>query len=532
MVVSLRDKRNYRINEKLKEKYIMNNKLRTIKELRQQILIDPFSKRKQDKVNIIVAPMNLGKTYATFNSYIFDFMSDGVEKIIVTAPQKIILQQSEDSYDNMLGKNGIRTFDKDSFNKFMFCKTPCVLLVTNLFLIKNKEKILELKNKLNNKFAIIADEIHYAGTTKAQYVIPNTGYKDTKNHKYRFSNILVDLSKESKNILALTATPLWEQKELPKSIDLYGMPQGSYHILNDEHDAPKEREFLSFCSRLGGIKLIDNWLVNDANQSAPILQKLINDSQIGLSQYWKQTDNLKENLMNQIVGTPFEKEVGENLDTRTITQIVVGATYEGKSSDSSRNINEVVDELKNVLRSNKKHLKRFKDKKIILSVHSKENVLSNLQGKSWTLNDEEVFDLLETGDIEFLITVDKLKMGFNLDRISHMSQVRRRAQIEVVTNTVIQSLGRGNRSFFGLKNCNSIEDVIKLMKELTGYNNIKIALATYASHLNTHYAVLPDVPIYQAAKLNYEMNYSCQEPNSYGTCTCDHTCEDPFCTNA
>ena len=510
----------------------MNNKLRTIKELRQQILIDPFSKRKQDKVNIIVAPMNLGKTYATFNNYIFDFMSDGVEKIIVTAPQKIILQQSEDSYDNMLGKNGIRTFDKDSFNKFMFCKTPCVLLVTNLFLIKNKEKILELKNKLNNKFAIIADEIHYAGTTKAQYVIPNTGYKDTKNHKYRFSNILVDLSKESKNILALTATPLWEQKELPKSIDLYGMPQGSYHILNDEHDAPKEREFLSFCSRLGGIKLIDNWLVNDANQSAPILQKLINDSQIGLSQYWKQTDNLKENLMNQIVGTPFEKEVGENLDTRTITQIVVGATYEGKSSDSSRNINEVVDELKNVLRSNKKHLKRFKDKKIILSVHSKENVLSNLQGKSWTLNDEEVFDLLETGDIEFLITVDKLKMGFNLDRISHMSQVRRRAQIEVVTNTVIQSLGRGNRSFFGLKNCNSIEDVIKLMKELTGYNNIKIALATYASHLNTHYAVLPDVPIYQAAKLNYEMNYSCQEPNSYGTCTCDHTCEDPFCTNA
>ena len=510
----------------------MNNKLRTIKELRQQILIDPFSKRKQDKVNIIVAPMNLGKTYATFNNYIFDFMSDGVEKIIVTAPQKIILQQSEDSYDNMLGKNGIRTFDKDSFNNFIFCKTPCVLLVTNLFLIKNKEKILELKNKLNNKFAIIADEIHYAGTTKAQYVIPNTGYKDTKNHKYRFSNILVDLSKESKNILALTATPLWEQKELPKSIDLYGMPQGSYHILNDEHDAPKEREFLSFCSRLGGIKLIDNWLVNDANQSAPILQKLINDSQIGLSQYWKQTDNLKENLMNQIVGTPFEKEVGENLDTRTITQIVVGATYEGKSSDSSRNINEVVDELKNVLRSNKKHLKRFKDKKIILSVHSKENVLSNLQGKSWTLNDEEVFDLLETGDIEFLITVDKLKMGFNLDRITHMSQVRRRKQIEVVTNTVIQSLGRGNRSFFGLKNCNSIEDAIKLIKKLIDYPNIRNALSIYFNHFNTHYAVLPDLPIYQQAKVNYEMNYSSQEPNSYGSCTCDHTCEDPFCTNA
>ena len=81
-----------------------------------------------------------------------------------------------------------------------------------------------------------------------------------------------------------------------------------------------------------------------------LLQKLINDSQIGLSQYWKQTDNLKENLMNQIVGTPFEKEVGENLDTRTITQIVVGATYEGKSSDSSRNINEVVDEFKKCIK--------------------------------------------------------------------------------------------------------------------------------------------------------------------------------------
>ena len=36
----------------------------------------------------------------------------------------------------------------------------------------------------------------------------------------------------------------------------------------------KEREFLSFCSRLGGIKLIDNWLVNDANQSAPIITKI------------------------------------------------------------------------------------------------------------------------------------------------------------------------------------------------------------------------------------------------------------------
>lgn len=509
----------------------MNNKLRTIKELRQQILIDPFSKRVQDKVNIIVAPMNLGKTYATFNNYIFELKKNGVEKIIVTAPQKIILQQSEDSYDHMLGKNGIRTFDKDSFNKFIFCKTPCVLLVTNSFVIKNQEKILELKNKLNNKFALIADEIHYAGTTEAQYVVSNTGYKETSSHKYRFSNILVKLSKGSKNIIALTATPLWEQKELPKHKDVYGMPQGSYHILNDEHTTPKEREFLSFCSRLGGIKLVDKWLVNDTHQSAPILEKLINDPKIGLSQYWKQTDNVKENLMNQIVGTQFENLV-KDLDPRTITQIVVGATYQNKSSDSSRNIDEVVDELKNVLRSNKKHLKRFQDKKIILSVHSKGNYLSDLQGNSWTLNDEEVFDLLETGDIEFLITVDKLKMGFNLNRISHMSQVRRRAQIEVVTNTVIQSLGRGNRSFFGLKNCNSIEDVIKLMKELTGYNNIKIALANYASHLNTHYAVLPDVPIYQAAKLNYEMNYSCQEPNSYGTCTCDHTCEDPFCTNA
>jgi hypothetical protein len=506
-------------------------------EIRKRVLIDPFSRRIPDKVNVLVAPMNLGKTYATFNSYILQLISEGVKKIVVTAPQKIILQQSEESYARTLGIKGIRTFDRDSFNQFIYTKDTSVLLITNSFLIRNIDKLEKLKNNLNDKFAFIADEIHYAGTTAEEFVTPNTGFKSTKSHKYAFANNLSRLSKGSKNVIALTATPLWEQSELPKKQDVYGMPRGSYHILNNEHDAPKGREFLKFCSRLGGIHLSSNWMINDTNKSAPILEDLINNKTVGLSQHWKQIDNVKENLMNQIVGTPFENLV-KNLDTRTVTQIVVGSYYKDralgvpKSSPNSRNINEVTSELINILRSNKKHLKRFKDDKIVLSVHSNGNFLSDLDGGCWKLNDEEVMELLENGDIEFLITVDKLKMGFNLDRITHMSQVRRRKQIEVVTNTVIQSLGRGNRSFFGLKNCNSIEDAIKLIKKLIDYPNIRNALSIYFNHFNTHYAVLPDLPIYQQAKVNYEMNYSSQEPNSYGSCTCDHTCEDPFCTNA
>jgi hypothetical protein len=506
--------------------------IRTLQQLRHEILVLPFRERIANYINVLTAPTNLGKTFSIFNIQIKEAVDNGITHIIITAPDTMIHRQSMEAYEEMVWKaTGLALYTKDSFRDFLKRNYPSVILLSNTKMCHAKNDIIQLKEKIGpEKFMVLADEMHYGGTTHRDYVRPNTGYKPATNSKsgYVFANLLKNLSKDCKNIVSYTATPLYEMKELGN--DLYGLPMSAYNILNEEHQWPVKEEFNLFNSRLGGYLLVDTWMQYDKSIIKPkevqLINKLFNDKKIGLVEHSNKIDFYSNNLKNIISGTIFEDDIGNMIDDKTVTHFVVGAEYESPSENSA-SIDETLKHLKNVLR---KFPEKYKGKYPIMTVTGKEcRVWGVNDGDSYSIQKDEINDILADDQVQFLISVEMLKMGFNCPRITHMVQIRKRKQDTVVVNGVIQALSRGNRLFFGLKGIDSLDKLIELCLKLP--NNIKYAVLEYAKYFNQHFAILPKENIYEQGIVEDANRFVSDEQFNWGTCKMkDHVCDDPFCT--
>jgi len=499
--------------------------MRKIKKIREECLIKPFEKRVYNKINVVTAPTNIGKTYSIFNKTIPTAIDDGVTHFVVTAPDTMIHSQSQDAYESDLLKLGIPIYTKNDLSRFMKAKHSCVILLTNAMMNNSQEKLIKFQQKIDvEKFMVLVDEVHYGGTTEKRYVEPNTGYKPTKESKFVFAKFLIELSKGSKNIVAYTATPLYEM--LDSSQNLWGEPISAYNILNEPHQWPTTQELSLLNSRLGGYVFVEDWMKDG---EPTIINTLLDDKKVGFFQYEKNTEYHVNNLKNQAVGTEYEKVINKIIDPRFLAHLVVGAEYD-KSSPNSSSQDETLKYLQSKLKKSNIP-KEDKNKYSILVVGSKECKLHSINGDSKSIHKDDIMHELDNGDVRFLISVDMLKMGFNCSRITHTMQIRRRKQVQVVVNGVIQTLSRGNRQYFGLKEIDTVEKLQELFLRVKKNVNLRIALLDYAKHFNQHFAILPDVPIYQDGIREYKDKYASEEPFDWGTCTAaEHDCEDPFCT--
>ena len=503
--------------------------IRNLDEIREQCLIQPLLNRVPDKINVCCAPTNLGKTYSIYNQIIPTEKESGKTHFVITAPDTMIHTQSLEQYEDILAKKGIRLYTKEDLPRFIRSSGPCGILLSNAKMTQDEtiEELEKLKERIgNDKFMLLVDEIHHAGTTQLNYVEPNTGYRPGKNSKAKFvfAKLLKRFSKDCKNIITYTATPLYEMGDIGD--DLFGEPMSSYNILNKKSQWPKDEEFNLFNSRLGGHCLVDGWIENGTVKTMPIINKLLDDNKIGLNQHWKNIEYHVNNLKNNIINTEFEYLL-DQIDSRTITHFIVGSEYEDPSQNSASQ-DETLKYLKLGLG---KYPERYKNKYPILVVHSTGCRLHTINdGESKSIHKEAIMDVLINGDVEFLISVEMLKMGFNCPRITHMIQIRKRKQAQVVVNGVIQALSRGNRQHLGLRKINSINDLKKLSAKLP--KNIRIILLDYVKYFNQHFAILPNEEIYQKGIEYYKTTYASEEPFNWGTCNIEHTCNDPFCTIA
>ena len=502
-----------------------NKKMRTKKEIREECLIKPFKKRRCNKINVITAPTNIGKTYSIFNKIIPTSVDDGVTHFVVTAPDTMIHTQSLDEYADDLHELGIFLYTKNDLSRFMKAKHSCVILLTNAMMNRNQEKLIKFQQKIGvEKFMLLVDEGHYGGTTEYKYLEPNTGYPPTKESKFVFSSLLKKLSKDSKNIVAYTATPLYEM--LLSGQDLWGESISAYNILNEPHQWPTTQELSKLNSRLGGYVFVKDWIKDN---EPTIIDTLLDDKKVGFFQYEKNTEWHVNNLKNQAVGTEHEEQINKIIDPRTLVHLVVGAEYD-KSSPNSSSQDETLKYLQSKLKKSNIS-KEDKNKYSILVISSKGCNLHSINGDSKLIKKVDIIDELNDGDVKFLISVDMLKMGFNCSRIIHTMQIRRRKQVLVVVNGVIQTLSRGNRQYFGLKEIDTFEKLQELFSRVEKNVNLRIALLDYVKHFNQHFAILPDEPIYRDGIREYKDKYVSEEPFVWGTCTgAEHDCDDPFCT--
>ena len=516
-------------------------KLRTIKEMRKNLLVDSIKKRKQGKTNVVSAPTNIGKTFSIYMNVVPQLVKEGVEKTIVTAPDTMIHKQSLDAYENNLVSSGIAVYTLHDFERFIKAKHKAILLISTAKAThdKSRDRIIRLAEKLGNKFTFIADEIHYGGTTEAQFALDNMGSPPSADSKYSLANLLVELSGFSKNVLAYTATPLHEM--FKDNVDMYGIPISKYNIITKDEDWPQGAEHNLFSARLGGVVFVDNWMnTSQSGKQVEIINALFDHPKYGLQQHWKNkeyyTDKIKECAQN----TEHENKFNNNIEDRTITHIIAGSHFQSGPSDNSADVNEVLTALQKKLL---KYPKRYKNKCPIMVVMSGECKVydidydNNDNSKSFKKDQIEELCSDERYGIEFIISVEMLKLGWNEKRISHFVSTRRRKQSrkdedgyeDPVVNTGLQSFARAIRQLLGFLEVNSIDDLNQMCANLPA--NLKSAIIEYSKYMNTCYGILPDEVYYRKAIDIFQEKYTTDIPFTWGTCKIeDHICNDPFCT--
>jgi len=527
-------------------------KIRNPEELRIDVLDHPYqNNRIHGYVNIIFGAMGIGKTTIVFKKWIPEAAKGGMKKTLFVAPTVEILNQCKHKFTQGLAKEDITVFHgPDEFYQWMWCDKPCVLLATQT-LVRNKiESILHIQKKVGEKdFYFYSDEAHYAGATDGRWAIQNSGYLSNKDAEYIYANCVQRIAENTDNVIGLSGTPIWEMTTDNLSYD-NDTPiterNKKYHICNDDDSLrPKGREFLNISSRLGGITLHDNWIHGD---EAGIVKQLLTDTKTGFLKFKESAKYYYGDVMSYLSDDKIGDWLRENLNPRPLAHLVVGAKYKWQSP-SSRNVFEVKDYLIHDLKKNGKYTKAEKAEYSIMISTGKITMMYNLNGGSIELKDDNAIrhylekrDTVSTWedpidsvvDIQFLISVEKFQMGFDLARITHVSQIRLRKQVLDVAIKVLQALARGCREYFGINGINSSADFRKLLSlpEIKSNPNLKIALISYASHFNQHFAHLPNERIYRAAKEIYEKDYSCSEELNWGGCTCGETCTDPLCVNA
>ena len=515
-------------------------KTRSIQEIRRALLIEPYSRRVQDKVNVIKAPTNLGKTYSIFKNIIpHAIKKEGVKKIIVTCPDTAVHTQSMEAYETDVVNCGASLYTKDDMKRFLTADHPAVLLLSLAKTVhkdtNTPDTLKKLALQLGPKMMFIADEIHYGGTTEEIYYEKNMGSKPKPGSKYAFAKLLVNLSEYSKNVLAYTATPLHEMFAF-LGIDVYGEEYGNYEILTNDEDWPKGEEFNLFNARLGGYDFVDNWINNGTVKEINVINRLFDQQQFGLKQHWKNIDFYTDLVKRHALNTEHENMLNDILDNRTITHITVGSHFD-KPSDNSADVDEVLNVLMQALN---KYPERYEGKKPIAVVKSgKCRIFDIKNGGSESFGKEMLNDLIEDKSlgIEYIISIEMLKMGWNEKKISHSAQVRKRKQTikdeygreDPVTHGFIQSFSRGNRQNLGLKGINSIDELKLLVLNMP--ENLKNAILDYVKYINQQFGMFPKEILYTKGIEIYKEKYATEKLFTWGTCViADHKCDDPFCT--
>ena len=515
-------------------------KNRNIQEIRKALLIEPYDRRVYGKINVIQAPTNLGKTYSIFKNIIpHAIKKEGVKKIIVTCPDTAVHTQSMEAYETDVVNCGASLYTKDDMKRFLTADHPAVLLLSLAKTVHEQSgtpnTLIQLASQLGNKAMFIADEIHYGGTTAAEYYLDNTGGQPKPNSKYAFAKLLVKLSQHSRNILAYTATPLHEMFAL-LGVDVYGEEKGNYEILTDDKDWPKGDEFNLFNARLGGYEFVSDWIKNETIKEVGIINKLFDQPEFGLKQHWKTSEFYADRVKRCALNTEYENIINDILDYRTISHITVGSHFD-TPSDNSADVDELLNVLQQALR---KYPERYEGKRPIAVVTSGEcRIFSIKNGDSKTFGKDMLNDLIEDESvgIEYIISIEMLKMGWNEKRISHSVQVRKRKQAKKdefgrenpVTHQIIQSFSRGNRQNLGLKGINSIDELKLFILNMP--TNLKIAILDYVKYINQQFGIFPNEILYTKGVEIYKEKYATEKPFTWGTCVVtDHKCDDPFCT--
>ena len=513
-------------------------KKRNINEIRKSLLIDPYYRRVHGKINTIAAPTNLGKTYSIFKNIIPQAIKkEGVKKIIITCPDTAVHTQSIEAYESDVVGSGAALYTKSNIKRFLAAVHPSVLLLSLAKAVHGESDtpdiLIELAEKLGNKAMFIADEIHYGGTTEADNYLLNTGGDPKPNSKYAFANLLVKLSQHSKNVIAYTATPLHEMVS-DMGVDIYGDDRGRYEILTNEQDWPKGDEFSLFNARLGGYVLVPEWINNsNAVKELGLINTLFDDPKIGLHQHLQNIDFFTNRIKKHALNTEYENKLNNILDNRTITHIIAGSQFDTPSNNSA-DVDEVINSLQQAL---KKYSERYEGKKPIAVVRSGKCTIYDIEnGNAETFHKDSLDDLLEDEryGIEYIISIEMLKMGWNEKRISHSVQVRKRSQKlkdNPVVHTIVQSWARSIRQNTGLKGINSIDELKRLVVNMPA--NLRIAIIDYAKYMNQFFLISPDEIIYKNGIEVFKEKYVTDIPFTWGTCVIvDHECEDPFCTVA
>ena len=513
-----------------------------------------INNRKEDHINFITGPMGIGKTFATYKDYIPLLIADGATKIVVAAPERMIIKMGSEKYWQDVTNAGAKLYDEPTdINSWSVFDGLSVILLTQSAINSNFSKIHKTQSDVGkNKFALISDEAHYGATTSLENYENNIGYKFDKNNPpgLVYAKNLITLAEGNKNIIGLTATPVHEM--LDKTSALLGYNPGDenyddvesiltrknkYHSCNQPGYWPVGRELLSFSAQCGGITLVPKWMAKGGHTDAAVIRTLLEDPQKGLIKHMKDTDFHYENVLTQAANTPHFDYFKEKLNPRVITQIVCGQDASNTDNGYSDN-SKSIDEMQLILLSElRKHRSVFVDenKYCILVNTSKEISVQNIKGKKMLINEEDIPNLLRKPDernnidIRFLLVINKMVMGFDEANIKFGAAVRARKMTVDVTPQIIQIIGRCTRIFYGTKGVDNRKDLRVLDAKLTDFPSLQSAYHQYAMHMNTMFYFAPDESNYQKAKEEFLEKFICSENQDLGTCVCSQTCNDPLC---
>jgi len=503
--------------------------------LADRLIIDAFfENRKAGKINLLTAGTGVGKTHNTMWKLIPRLIEEGTTKFLITTPLKDSAVSSKKVFKRMRKKIERRLDKKlnsdiviefaetvDEFINSFSDENKIMILVANTDSIlnsptkkkSNRELIVEFSAKYLslNKLAVIADEIHYGGSTESATTQINNGVKAV--HKAALIKFLISLSKNSW-IVGISATLINEQEG-----NLFGILKhllnnpDVYHICTREEDAPTHEELTRILSNYHTTK----WITEDnVVETAVEIFEAKRTTIVSKSEY----------LSSEFPELEFNSNVIMMLTCAYGTYRGEPTTAKGYNVPIHESIPKVSRITSNLGQDSKAYY--------MLETTKSGVKLWNNDGEFVEVESHRVEGILNGTDLEYsgvryLFVVEKYKMSMNVPSIILYASARERKGTKMsgkylaedgntatITVTIRQLFGRTVRPFFGLKLNNEIfpegvyspEQVAKILYSRYSNHSKFKDLMEYVRMCNSHTFVLPDELQFRNAVETWESSYA------------------------
>ena len=221
-------------------------------------LEDVISERQHDILNVFQGPMNIGKTFFTFNGLIPRLMEEGVKCFWYSAPMKDLISRMEfqcyiTEVQLTLGKpiqlllfgSGEGFNNPGDIKKFVDMGQTVVCASTDAYLFEthlDDEQNRDYLLGLGDKFSYIRDEIHWGSTSADKFYRKNMGGGNGSTYRARFFKGAEMFMENTPWVFGFTATPTLEMTDDEFGTDKY--------VIRNEWTSPHQMTGVS--SWIGG----------------------------------------------------------------------------------------------------------------------------------------------------------------------------------------------------------------------------------------------------------------------------------------